>query len=184
MLHTEVSRLWSKGVINVFTDSRAGYDPDTNALTKFGENLKADDVIYRRVNEDGNTCDDYHSWRVAELVYTRSLGIDDLKVGEEYGVYIRLEQAVLPFKLVGVDLDQQVSPGLCLSGRELSGRELAHNIRVSNFGCCFFCRRTLFDCYRMGWISSRSMHRACHQFIRRVRAPRLTRMCIKSSLRM
>jgi hypothetical protein len=179
MLHTEVSRLWSKGVISVFTDSRAGYDPDTNALTKFGENLKADDIIYRRVNEDGNPCDEYHSWRVAELVYTRSLGIDDLKVGEEYGVYIRLEQAVLPFKLVGVDLDQQVSLGLFFSGREQ-----AHNIRVSNFGRCFFCRRTLFDRYRTGWISSRSMHRAYHLFIRRVRVLMLMRMCIKSSLRM
>jgi hypothetical protein len=111
MLHTEVSRLWSKGVINVFTDSRAVYDPVTNSLTKFGENLKVDDLLVRRVNEDGNRCSEKHSWKVAELVYTRSLGIDDLKVGEEYGVYIRFEQAVLPFKLVGVDLDKKVSEG-------------------------------------------------------------------------
>jgi hypothetical protein len=147
MLHTEVSRLWSKGVINVFTDSRAAYDPVTNSLTKFGENLKVDDIILRRVNENGCPCGEYHSWKVAELVYTRSLGIDDLRVGEEYGVYIRLEQAVLPFKLVGVDLDQKVSPG------DQAYASLVVNwytICVSNFGCCFFCRRTLFGRYRTG----------------------------------
>lgn len=150
MLHTEVSRLWSKGVINVFTDSRAAYDPVTNSLTKFGENLKVDDIILRRVNEDGHPCGEYHSWKVAELVYTRSLGIDDLKVGEDYAVFIRLEQAVLPFKLVGVDLDQKVSPG-DQAYLSFSGQKWAHNIRVSNFDCSFFfCRRTLFDRYRTG----------------------------------
>jgi len=108
MLHTEVSRLWSKGVISVFTDSRAMYDHETNSLTKFGGNLKLDDLVSRKVNEETEPCSEYHSWKVCELVYTKSLGIDDLKIGEEYGVYIRLEQAVLPFKLVAVDLDLKV----------------------------------------------------------------------------
>jgi hypothetical protein len=151
MLHTEVSRLWSKGVINVFTDSRAAYDPVTNSLTKFGENLKVDDIILRRVNEDGCPCGEYHSWKVAELVYTRSLGIDDLRVGEEYGVYIRLEQAVLPFKLVGVDLDQKVSPG-DRAYASLAGNWHAISVFLT-IVCCFFCRRTLFDRYRTGLIT-------------------------------
>jgi len=108
-----MSRLWSKGVISVFTDSRAMYDHETNSLTKFGGNLKLDDLVRRQVNKESEICSEYHSWKVAELVYTKSLGIDNLKVGEEYGVFIRLEQAVLPFKLVAVDLDLKVRR--CLS---------------------------------------------------------------------
>jgi hypothetical protein len=84
------------------------YDHETNSLTKFGGNLKLDDLVSRKVNEETEPCSEYHSWKVCELVYTKSLGIDDLKIGEEYGVYIRLEQAVLPFKLVAVDLDLKV----------------------------------------------------------------------------
>jgi len=44
MLHVEVSRLWSRGVITVYTDSKAQYDLATNSLTKFGTSLKDDDV--------------------------------------------------------------------------------------------------------------------------------------------
>jgi hypothetical protein len=32
---------------------------------------------------------------------------DDLKIGEEYGIYIRLENAVLPYKLTTIDLTTQ-----------------------------------------------------------------------------
>jgi hypothetical protein len=104
-LHVEISRFWSKGLISVFTDSRSQFDPSTNSLTKLGENLKVGDVILRNRDCEDLTCTDDSSWRVVELVYTQLLGVDDLKVGEVYGVYHRQEQVVLPFKLVEVDLD-------------------------------------------------------------------------------
>jgi hypothetical protein len=73
------------------------------------------------------------SWKVAglEFAWYRRL----LKSGrKKYGVYIQLEQAVLLFKLVGVDLDQKVSPG--------DGPCFAL-ICFLTFAYCFFCRRTL-----------------------------------------
>lgn len=107
VLHVEISRFWSKGLISVFTDSRSQFDPATNSLTKLGENLKVGDVILRKLDCDGHPCSANRPWRVVELVYAKLLGVDDLKVGEEYGVYYRPEQAVFPFKLVEVDLDSK-----------------------------------------------------------------------------
>jgi hypothetical protein len=66
--------------------------------------LKADDKVLRRVDPNGNPCKQHYSWKIADLIYTQALGLDDLKVGCEYGVYIRLKNAVFPFKLTGVDL--------------------------------------------------------------------------------
>jgi hypothetical protein len=105
VLHVEISRLWSKGLISVFTDSRSQFDPTTNSLTKVGENLKVGDVIFRSVDCEGLVCTSDWSWKVVELVYTKLLGVDDLKVGEEYGMYDQKEQVVLPFKLLEVHLD-------------------------------------------------------------------------------
>ena len=105
VLHVEISRFWSKGLISVFTDSRSQFDPATNSLTKLGENLKVGDVILKKLDCDGNPCTQNRSWMVVELVYTKLLGVDDLKVGGEYGVYYRPEQSVFPFKLIEVDLD-------------------------------------------------------------------------------
>ncbi|KAG7354351.1 hypothetical protein IV203_003707 [Nitzschia inconspicua] len=104
MLHVEVSRLWSKGVIEVFTDSKAEYDVNSNSLTKAGENLKVGDEILRRVDPDGKPSREYYRWIVRQLVYIPSLGLDDLRVGEEYVVYVQQDNAVLPFKLERVDL--------------------------------------------------------------------------------
>lgn len=108
MLHVEVSRYWSRGVITVFTDSRSRFDHITNSLTKHGENLKVGDVMLRQLNSDGELCTSGRLWKVVELVYTKVLGVDDLKVGEDYGVYYRPERIVLPFKLIQVDLQTKV----------------------------------------------------------------------------
>lgn len=105
VLHVEISRFWSKGLISVFTDSRSQFDPTTNSLTKLGENLKVGDIMLRKFDREGLPCKDERPWKVVELVYTKLLGVDDLKVGEEYGVYYRPEQVVLPFNLVEVDLN-------------------------------------------------------------------------------
>jgi hypothetical protein len=105
ILHVEVTRLWSKSLISVFTDSRSQFDPATNSLTKLGENLKVGDVVLRKLDCEGRPVADDRPWKVVELVYTKLLGVDDLRVGADYGVYDRTEEAVFPFKLVEVDLD-------------------------------------------------------------------------------
>ena len=105
MLHVEVSRLWSKGVIQCFTESRAKYDLASNSLVKQGEALKPDDLILRRVNPNGGRSNEQYSWKVAKLIFTEPLRLEDLVIGQEYGVYIQLKNAVLPFRLTGIDLE-------------------------------------------------------------------------------
>jgi hypothetical protein len=127
MLHLEVSRLWSRGVIELFTDSRAQYDHKTNSLTKFGKNLKVGDLMLRHFDEEGHQCRDYHCWRVVELVYTEGLSIEDLKVGHEYGVFVREKQAVESFELESVDLDSKVRIGSSMLYEE--------RVRTSDINC-------------------------------------------------
>ena len=109
MLHTEVSKLWSRGIIQLFTGSRAQYDQATNSLTKHGDNLKVDDRLLRLINEEGKLSSDFHQWKVSELLYQEALSISHVKVGEEYGVFLRERQAVEPFQLEKVDLNSKVS---------------------------------------------------------------------------
>ncbi len=107
MLHVEVSRMWSKGLIQCYTNSTAKYDHITNTLIKQGQHLKLDDGILRRFDPDGHPSSGYYSWKVVDLIYQKSLAVDDLKVGHEYGIFIRQENAVLPFKLTAIDLQSQ-----------------------------------------------------------------------------
>lgn len=104
MLHVGVSKMWAKGLIQVHTDARSSYDAETNTLTKFGEYLKIDDAILRRVDRNGKISADYHSWKVVDMVYTQPVSLSDLKPGHEYGIYVRLKNAILPYQLMGVDL--------------------------------------------------------------------------------
>ena len=108
MLHVEVSKMWSKGLLSVYTDSKSMYDPKTNSLVKLGEHLKIDDTILRRVNEEGRKSNHYYSWKVVELQYADSLSVEALRIGESYGIYVRAENAVLPFRLTGIDLQTQI----------------------------------------------------------------------------
>jgi hypothetical protein len=77
-------------------------------MIKQGKTLKDGDVVLRPVDPDGRDCSDLYSWKVAKLLYTPPLGIDDLKVGQEYGVWVHQYQKVIQFKLIGVDLDAKV----------------------------------------------------------------------------
>jgi hypothetical protein len=108
LLHAEVSRLWSKGLLSVFADSKAKFDSDTNVITKYGRHLKVDDLILRRMDENGKPSNRRYTWKVVDLVYSHPLGLDDLQVDQEYGVFIRHENAVLPFKLVQVCLESKM----------------------------------------------------------------------------
>jgi len=76
-------------------------------LTKLGKHLKIDDGIRRRVDENGVRVNEYHTWKV-DLVYNDSLSIDELMVGQEYGISLRLENAVIPYRLTGVDLESKI----------------------------------------------------------------------------
>jgi hypothetical protein len=108
MLHAEVTRFWSRGVITVFTDARTHFDVATNSLVKLGQNLKVGDIIFEKLDREGKRCSADQRWKVIELVYTKLLGIDDLIVGEEYGVYYQPEKSVLPFRLSKVDLERKI----------------------------------------------------------------------------
>lgn len=100
ILHMEVSRLWSKGLISVFADAKTKFDSDANQIIKLGKYLKIDDLILRSVDENGRSSRKQYTWRVSGLVYSQPLGLDEIKVGEEYAVYVREESALLPFKFI------------------------------------------------------------------------------------
>lgn len=125
MLHIEVSKMWSKGLVQIHTDSRMSYDPQSNSLTKFGEHLKLNERLLRSIDEHGNECFDSVPWRVAELTYKKSLGVDDIKVGKEYGIYVRLENAVLPYYLLDLD-DETQTYTFC--SRDRSRPDLVANV--------------------------------------------------------
>ena len=118
LLHSEVSRLWSKGLISISADSKASFDSETNRLTKLGMYLKINDCIERQVDEDGKPSSYTCTWKVVDTVYAQPLGLDDLQIGIEYGVYVRQRGAVLPFKLIKVCLHsraytfESMTPGL------------------------------------------------------------------------
>jgi hypothetical protein len=108
LLHTEVSRLWSKGIISVSADAKATFDSDSNRLVKLGQHLKVNEIILRAVDENGARSTTKHSWKVVRLIFTQSLGLDNLRINQEYGVYSRQQNAVLPFKLVNVCLESKM----------------------------------------------------------------------------
>jgi hypothetical protein len=114
MLHTEVSKMWSKGLIQVHTDSQTKFDVETNALTKFGEHLKLHDQILRRFDEDGRRSTRFHPWKVVDLIYVQPLSILDLRIGQEYGVYMRSEDSLVPFKLTSIDLESNTHSFMAL----------------------------------------------------------------------
>lgn len=106
--HVEVSKMWSKNLMGVVTDSKSQYHHETNSLAKLGAHLKLDDGILRRVNEEGKKSNDYNSWRVVDIQYADSLEVKDLRLGETYGIYVRTKHAVLLHRLTGIDLQTKV----------------------------------------------------------------------------
>lgn len=70
--------------------------------------MKVGDVVLRNVDPNGLVSNTPYRWKVEELVHTELLGIDDLRVGGEYGVYSKDERSVLPFLLLEVNLETKV----------------------------------------------------------------------------
>eukprot|EP00536_Pseudo-nitzschia_multiseries_P014351 jgi/Psemu1/262116/estExt_Genewise1Plus.C_6880014 len=102
ILHAEVTRLLSKEIIEFFPGSNVQYDPDSNSLMKFGEHLEVGDKILRHVDPNGKPTGGLHRWKITNVIYTKALGVEDLRIGEEYGVYNNQELRL--FTLSRVDL--------------------------------------------------------------------------------
>lgn len=102
MLHLEVSKMWSKGLLSVYTDSKAIYNHESNTLTKKGQYLKPGDNIHRNLDEEGRLVPTSQRWTVVELVEVQPLLAKDLLIGEQYGVY--LKNRVVSHMLVSIDL--------------------------------------------------------------------------------
>ena len=103
LLHAEVTKLWSKDIIRLVTGSKVFFDSAMNSLVKLGEHLEVGDKLLRKVNPSGNPCKEYHRWTIAAAQNAETLDIGDLCIGEEYDVFVKKENSVLPFKLVDVD---------------------------------------------------------------------------------
>ncbi|CAJ1944605.1 unnamed protein product [Cylindrotheca closterium] len=128
MLHIQVSKLWSKGLIQVFTDADARYDPETNAIMKDGQYLKVGDLLVRKLNGDGKKSDLSHSWKVTDVTKVTTLGIEDLKPNTEYAIYVALRDEVLPFKLTKVELQSRTYTFESLSDRSKDIVVQAHTL--------------------------------------------------------
>ena len=100
MLHGEITRLWSKGLVSIYTESKASYDPDRNQVLKAGDALKAGDLILR---DDG--MEHEITWKVKSVEYAETVAVDDLELGKEYGVWVPALKAIKPFKLTCIDLE-------------------------------------------------------------------------------
>jgi len=104
ILHKEITKLWSKGIIRVCMGSKAFYDADLNSFVKLGEHLELGDKVLRRVDPTGKACKEFHRWTVSDVKDAETLGVLELCAGEEYDVYVKRVKDVVPFKLTKVDL--------------------------------------------------------------------------------
>ena len=102
MLHVEVSKMWSKGLITVYTGSKASYDHVSNTVSKFGKHLRLGDDILRPLDEEGHKIHGLQRWTVVEINEIQPLAAKEVVIGEEYGIY--LQNKIVPYTLVGIDL--------------------------------------------------------------------------------
>lgn len=103
MLHGEVTRLWSKGLVQIYTESKSGYDADRNQVLKEGVALKPGDLILRDDGQENSV-----TWRVTDVIYSQSIPTADLKLGDEYNVWVPAVRALKPFRLTRIDLEGEM----------------------------------------------------------------------------
>ena len=65
------------------------------------------------LDERGQSSREYYRWRVSEHLFQEAVSINELKVGNEYGVLVREKQEVRSFVLVSVDLVTKVTVVSC-----------------------------------------------------------------------
>lgn len=105
MLHEELTRFWSNGLISIYSESKSEYDPVTNRVFKEGSALKLDDLVLRKVDNEGRSCDKEYTWFVKDVEYYPTLSVSDLLVGTSYGIWIREKKKILTFRLVSVNVE-------------------------------------------------------------------------------
>jgi hypothetical protein len=93
-----------------------------------GQHLKVEDQIIRRIDGNGQRSEKNHSWKVVELIPVLPLGLEDLKVGQEYGVFVYSKNSVLPLKLEKVDLQSREYTFTSLTEATTELKAAAHNL--------------------------------------------------------
>lgn len=102
MLHVEVSKMWSKGLIAVYTGSKASYDHVSNTVSKLGKHLRVGEDILRPFDEGGHRTHVLQRWTVVEIKRIQPITAKEVVIGEEYGIY--LQGLVVPQTLMSIDL--------------------------------------------------------------------------------
>uniref|UniRef100_A0A7S2ET43 Uncharacterized protein n=1 Tax=Ditylum brightwellii TaxID=49249 RepID=A0A7S2ET43_9STRA len=103
IMHLEVSKLWSRDLLEIYARSSANFDYKKNVMTKLGNALKEKDLVKRRVDPNGEPSEEFHTWEVIQLISHETLSAGDLTLGGTYNVYIR-QQGLIAMRLVSIDL--------------------------------------------------------------------------------
>eukprot|EP00957_Ditylum_brightwellii_P193130 14704822-Ditylum_brightwellii.AAC.1 len=103
VLHLEVSKLWSRQLLEIYARSSAEFDYKKNVMTKRGNALKEKDLVKRRVDPNGEPSEEFHTWEVVQLIENQTLSPDDLSPGRLYNVFSRDQGGLLTMELVSAD---------------------------------------------------------------------------------
>jgi len=132
VLHLEISKLWSRDLIEVSSKSSAEYDYKADVMTKRGEALKMNDLVMRSVDKDGNPSDEYHTWEVVELELHQRLDHTDVSQGDFYYLYGREYSygGLKKFQLVGTDIEDPLNPVYKFYNKD---QQITTNVLASRF---------------------------------------------------
>jgi len=103
IMHLEVSKLWSRDLLEIYARSSANFDYKKNVMTKQGNALKERDLVKRRVDPNGEPSEEFHTWEVVQLIGNKTLSPDDMTPGRSYNVYSRDQGGLLTMELVSAD---------------------------------------------------------------------------------
>lgn len=104
MMHVQVSKLLSRGLLQHDTNAGAQYSIETNTLTKKGAALKENDNVHRKFDPSGRACTETYIWKVAELVYNKPLPESAMELGKEYLIYVGKLKKSFPYRCTGIKL--------------------------------------------------------------------------------
>jgi hypothetical protein len=104
ILQGEISRIRSKGLIDVASRTGFQIDHSSKSLTLCGKHLQVGDTILLQADSEGQSCDLQFLWKVVQLKYKKSLNCEDLQVGEIYSICSDPDHETQPFRLVEADL--------------------------------------------------------------------------------
>jgi hypothetical protein len=108
VLHLEISKLWSRNLLEIHSKSSAEFDHKKNVMTKRGNALKVNDIVLRNKDQNGKPSEELHTWEVIELVEHPTLGPQDMTLGHTYDVYARQHGGLVKMELTGIDYQANV----------------------------------------------------------------------------